>query len=156
MYINLVVVKDIIMFIPISLKKLYSIGKVNISVLSGWETISSTNSIPYNICYEKIFNNIYDNVILYTCYITISSQTIFINNLKRSVFIINSFYSEERTMYNLLKLILKKMISWSKETGRKNLIITSDLSHITEHFIDLDFSIKKEHGSFTGKKLLKK
>lgn len=135
--------------------RLRTTGKLCISASSGWETISSNSSIPYNIRYRKIFNDVYDDIILYTSYVTISTQTVTFSNLKKSTFIVNSFYSNENVMYSLLKLVLEEIINWAKKTGRKRLTIISDLPHITEHYIDLGFLIKKEHKNFVGRKLLK-
>jgi hypothetical protein len=146
------------MFTPISSetkKQLCSTGKIYISMPSGWEMVPTGNPIPHNIRYRKVSTDIYDDIILYTCYITISTRMVTFDSLKKSLFITNSFYSNENIMYDLLKLVLKEIVIWSKKTGRKHLTIASNLSHITEHFMDLDFSIKKKHDNFIGKKLLK-
>ena len=146
------------MFTPISSetkKQLCGTGKIYISVSSGWEMVPIGNPIPHNIRYRKVSTDIYDDVILYTCYITISTQIVTFDGLKKSLFIVDSFYSNENIMYDLLKLVLKEIAIWSKKTGRRYLTITSNLSHIVEHFMNFGFSIKKEHDSFIGKKLLK-
>lgn len=146
------------MFTPISLKtkkQLCATGKVYISISSGWEMVPAGNSIPYNIRYRKVSADIYDDIILYTCYITISARMVTFDNLKKSLFIVDSFYSNENIMYDLLKLILEEITIWSRKTGRKYLTITSNLSHITEHFMDLGFLIKKQHNNFVGKKSLR-
>lgn len=146
------------MFTPISSetkRQLNGIGKIHISASSGWEIVPIGNSIPHNIRYRRVSTDIYDDVILYTCYITVSARTVTFDGLKKSLFIVDSLYSNENVMYDLLKLVLKEIAIWSKKTGRRYLTITSNLSHIVEHFMDLDFSIKKEHNNFIGKKLLK-
>jgi hypothetical protein len=151
--------KDVVMFTPISLetkKQLCGAGKIYISVSSGWEMVPSGNPIPHNIRYRKVSTDIYDDIILYTCYITISTQMVTFDTLRKSLFIVDSFYFSENIMYDLLKLILKEIIIWSKKTGRRYLTITSDLPHITEHFIDLGFLIKKQHNNFVGKKSLRR
>ena len=143
------------MFVPIIEKQLYIDGKIYISASSGWGTMPIGNSIPYNIRYRKISADIYDDIILYTCYITVSTQKVTFNNLRRCTFIADSFYSRENTMYSLLKLVLEEIIDLAKETGRRHLTIISKLPHIAEHFIDLGFTIKKEYEFFIGKKILK-
>lgn len=147
------------MFMPISLeteKQLCVDGKIYISASSNWRTTPIGNSIPYNIRYRKISADIYDDIVLYTCYITISTQKVTFSNLKKCTFIVDSFYSRENTMYSLLKLVLEEMTNLAKETGRRHLTIISSLPHTAEHFVDLDFTIKKEYESFIGKKILKK
>lgn len=146
------------MFMPISLeteKQLCVNGKIYISAAPDWRTIPIGNSIPYNIRYRKISADIYDDIVLYTCYITISTQKVTFSNLKRCTFIVDSFYSRENTMYSLLKLVLEEMVGLAKETGRRHLTIISNLPHIAEHFVDSGFTIKKEYESFIGKKILK-
>lgn len=150
--------KDITMFMPISSKmerQLCTVGKIYISASSGWETTPVGNSVPHNIRYREISAKIYDDMVLYTCYITISTQKVTFSNLKKCTFIADSFYSNENTMYVLLKLALEEIINFAKKTGRKYLDIISDLPHIAEHFVDLGFVIKKGHGNFVGKKVLK-
>lgn len=147
------------MFVPISSevkKQLCGAGKIYISVSSGWEMVPVDNPIPYNIRYRKISTDIYDDIILYTCYITISTRRITLDGLKKSLFIVDSFYYSENIMYDLLKLTLKEIIIWSRKTGRGYLAITSSLPHVVEHFIDLNFSIRKKHNNFVGKRLLKR
>lgn len=149
------------MFNPISLtegKTLEKGGKISISVASKWAGTSNLAAIPHNIRYVVEKNKkIYEDMLLYTCYITVSSVTTTFENLKRSSFINDSFYSSEKRMYYFLRMALKQACIWSAENGRRRIVIMSDLPHIAEHFVDLKFVIKKKFNKIiVGKKTLER
>ena len=147
------------MFNPISLierKALKKDGKILISVTPKWEGTSNLRAIPHNIHYAmERWGKVYDDVLLYTCYVTTLPTRFIFGDLKRSSFINNSFCSSEKRMYYLLQMVLDRLITWSTVAGKEYIIIISDLPHIAEHFVDLKFTIKKRSNkTIVGKKTL--
>lgn len=147
------------MFNPISLierKALKRDGKILISVASKWAGTSNLEAIPHNIRYVVEKNGkIYDDVLLYTCYVTTLPTRLLFKDLKRSSFMNNSFYSSEKRTYHLLRMVLDQLITWSTKAEKKHIVIISDLPHIAEHFVDLKFIIKKKSDKIiVGKKTL--
>lgn len=148
------------MFNPLSLqeeKVLRNSGKICISVAPVWRNGQDLNSVPHNIHYTRTdpnTNQVFDDILLYTCYVTVSRCMVTFNNLKKSIFIKSAFYSSEQVMYSALKMSLEQIINWSEETGKKRLTIISAMPHIAEHFVDLKFIIKNVNTNITGKRLL--
>lgn len=144
------------MFSPLSLqekKLLQNSGKIYISIVPAWKNTQSLNSIPYNIYYSRIDDTTYDDILLYTCYITISSHMVTIGTLKENISLKTGFLAYERVSYSILKMVIEQIIDWAQNTGKPRLTIISKLSHIVEHLIDLEFTIENEK-TYTAKNRL--
>jgi hypothetical protein len=120
------------------------IGQIRHTTYAGWERSSDHLNTPYKLEYVRSIED--DGIGSITevnriaeCYVIVDAAKIVVSQLRLS----NGFAADLPYKIFFMQLAMEHLIFLAKEMGVKELIVESDMEHITEAMLELEFSIRQ-------------